>query len=252
MRKLTRKSYRRKRILLGVAIFLSVALIATGFGAFVLSSEQKVNQGGNVEVGTLTDSSLGITLTSDKTQSFRFDAADGDILGRVQMDATKPEEIEKLAVTVSGLIDGVDYLQKLTVELVIKDEAEKAQIDAAISAGYIVAPECYGQAVSIIDLLDFDPSITDPTEKNYFTYEVKFKWGSTFGEMNPSLYFDLPENAYVKEEDGSYSGIEDLTVEKMLGDFYKKVYGATDYATGSANGSAPKFEIVITASASTN
>ena len=59
--KLTRKSYRRKLIMFGAAIFMSLALTATGFAAWVLSQDTSVDAGGNGEVGIVSDNELKIT-----------------------------------------------------------------------------------------------------------------------------------------------------------------------------------------------
>lgn len=238
MRKLTRKSYRRKRILLGVALFVSVALIATGFGAWVLSTDTSASQNGNVSVGTVTDSSLSIVLNQAQ-HTVSFDAAKDDANGRLQWDG---ENSENLSFVVAGTVEGVDFCKSLTIELVIEDEEEKARIDAAIAANFIVAPECYGKAVSIYEILAVNPAVDGATVKDYFEYTVEFEWGSAFGGENPSTYFD-----------GAGSSIKDADMEKSLGDFYKLVYGATDYKTGAdvANlGTAPKFKVVVSASAS--
>lgn len=43
MAKLTRNSYKRKIILFGVIVFMSIALISTGFAAWVMSQEKKAS-----------------------------------------------------------------------------------------------------------------------------------------------------------------------------------------------------------------
>ena len=62
MAKLTKKSYRRKRMLMGLALFMSVALISTGFAAWVISSSVEKESNSNVQVGTISDKSIGLTV----------------------------------------------------------------------------------------------------------------------------------------------------------------------------------------------
>ena len=62
MAKLTRNSYKRKIILFGVFVFMSIALISTGFAAWVMSQNAKEEVSGNVNVSTMTDASVSIKI----------------------------------------------------------------------------------------------------------------------------------------------------------------------------------------------
>lgn len=42
MAKLTKNSYKRKVILFGVLLFMSIALISTGFAAWIMSTNAKI------------------------------------------------------------------------------------------------------------------------------------------------------------------------------------------------------------------
>ena len=44
MVKMTRKSYKRRKIILGVSLFSSVALVSTGFAAWVLAFSSRGNR----------------------------------------------------------------------------------------------------------------------------------------------------------------------------------------------------------------
>ena len=48
MVKLTRNSYKRKIILFGVLIFASIALISTGFAAWIMSANASKDKDGNI------------------------------------------------------------------------------------------------------------------------------------------------------------------------------------------------------------
>ena len=96
MAKLTKKSYRRKRMLMGLALFMSVALISTGFAAWVISSSVEKNVDSNVQVGTVSDKSIGLTVEfmsvdgfdgiQDTDKMFQFEPNRKDRSGRVRYE----------------------------------------------------------------------------------------------------------------------------------------------------------------------
>ena len=61
MAKLTRKSYQRKAMVVGATAFAGIALMATGFAAWVISSSATKNVQGGVQVGTISNKSIEIT-----------------------------------------------------------------------------------------------------------------------------------------------------------------------------------------------
>ena len=52
--KLTRKSYNRRIFTFGTLVFLSAALMSTGFATWIMSKDASQNQTGNVTMGTIT------------------------------------------------------------------------------------------------------------------------------------------------------------------------------------------------------
>ena len=73
MAKLTRKSYQRKAMVVGATAFAGIALVATGFAAWVISSSATKNVQGNVNVGVVSDKSIELTV-KPIAGSFSFDA----------------------------------------------------------------------------------------------------------------------------------------------------------------------------------
>ena len=64
MARLTRNGYKRKMIVFGAFLFMSIALTVTGFAAWVMSTNAKNDQNqANVEVGVVQEGNLTITLT---------------------------------------------------------------------------------------------------------------------------------------------------------------------------------------------
>ena len=102
MVKMTRKSYKRRKIILGVSLFSSVALVSTGFAAWVLASQAEATESGNITVGTVSDSSITISnVQFEGKDSFIFEPKQDDTTGRVRNDG---ENFENLSVTVTGEI----------------------------------------------------------------------------------------------------------------------------------------------------
>ena len=58
MSKITRRSYKRKKIIMGVVLFGAVGLVSTGFAAWVLSASATSDNSANLKVGTVSDNSM--------------------------------------------------------------------------------------------------------------------------------------------------------------------------------------------------
>ena len=134
MARLTRKSFKRKRILLGLCMFLSVALISTGFAAWVISTDANVSEDGNVNVGTITEANMEFVLDFNGELEINFEPKEGDLDGRVT--AGEDGKFEKLSFTIKGKVTNADYLKTVTVEFTVP----KTVVDAATEK-YIVLPE---------------------------------------------------------------------------------------------------------------
>lgn len=244
MTKLTRNSYKRKVILFGVVLFVSIALISTGFAAWVMSTNAREETTGNVSVGQVTDSKLTITdLKIDKT-SFEFEPLSTDTTGRVRYDGSKSESLK---VKVTGTVKPTQYLGELKIYLVVPESVKKAA-----DQGYIILPEC-----ATINESTGGLEITlNEAEKENGTYalnfEIEIKWGSKFGRVNPGTYYDEVEEGLA---------ISDAEVKRALEDFRAVLYGydtelneATNQAgrdaviTAHAD-DAIKFKVIVTAKA---
>ena len=233
MAKLTRNSYKRKIIVFGLMVFMAIALVSTGFAAWIMSTNAKDEQNGNVTVGTVTDSSLKLTDVTLSTSSIKFEPKADDTTGRVRYDGTNAES---LVITVTGKVSPKTVLGELTVELTM-DEAVKTALLAAETAGYIVLPECAKGAVQVT------PTAVEGSDTEVeFTYTIEFKWGNVFGGMNPGEYFDTEEAGLAKTDE---------EVKTMLKALRTTIYGLTsdvDDATLEA-AEGPSFKVVVSAKA---
>lgn len=228
--KLTRKSYRRKLILFGAAIFMSLALTATGFAAWVLSNDAKKEQSGSVEVGAVTETSIELSdIKFDKVipgnensgdvKTFYFEPLATDNAGRVRYDSETGLS-EDLNINIYFSITNYQIVGDFYVEFLIP-----STIQEAINQGYIALKgETYqnlgeqeidgvkynvykyniGNAISANGstsdgVVSYTYSNANDVEVVNITMTLEFTWGTKFGAtedavgLNPGLYFDTHE-----------------------------------------------------------
>lgn len=242
MTKLTRNSYKRKIILFGVILFVSIALISTGFAAWIMSTNARGEQEGNVSVGQVTDSQLKIENLAIDTNQFLFEPLATDTTGRVRYDGTNAESLK---IIVTGIVRPTEYLGELKIALVIPESVKKAA-----DAGYIVLPDC---ATTDANNGGYVVTDVDKSTGTYaIRYEIAFTWGSKFEGQNPGEYYDTNETGLT---------ISDADVKKELEDFRAVLYGydtelnaATDTAARDAviakyETTEIQFKVIVTAKA---
>ncbi len=205
MAKLTRNSYKRKVILFGVILFVSIALISTGFAAWIMSTNAKGEQGGNVTVGQVTDSQLKIENLAIDKNVFAFEPLESDTTGRVRYDETNKES---LTIKVTGTVRPTEFLGELKIALVIPESVKKAA-----DLGYIVLPTCATTSETTGGYV-----VTDVTQDGTYkiAYDITFKWGSKFGGQNPGEYYDTNEEGLK---------VSDADVKKELENLRAVIYG---------------------------
>lgn len=223
MAKLTRNSYKRKIILFGVIVFMSIALISTGFAAWVMSQEKKQSTSGNVTVGAVTEGNIEVTLDPLTVKDFKFEPKESDTTGRVRNDGTN---FESLTVTVTGTIKNTQFLKEATIKMNVKDAVKQAE-----TAGYIILPECANSEVVL--------TLTESgTNEKKFSYNITFKWGSKFGGENPGEYYDSAAFNPSEEELNGFEG----TQEEKITAYIKSVLDAFHKLMDTST-----YEVVVTA-----
>lgn len=210
MVKMTRKSYKRRKIILGVSLFSSVALVSTGFAAWVLASQAEAEKTGNITVGTVSDSSIKISNVQFKgdNDSFIFEPKKEDTAGRVRNDG---ENFENLSVTVTGEISPNTYVSSATIEMEVPEG-----ITAAIGKNYLVLPTC----ATSPQPLPLNPKEAPDQTVSTFEYTITFEWGSAFENTNPGLYYDTD---YSDPNKGI--SISDEEMKATLEDLRSCIYG---------------------------
>ena len=244
-KKMTRNSYKRRIIVIGIMVYACIALISTGFAAWIISTNATAEQNGNISVGKVTDSSITIEDVQLSSSNFYFEPAEGDTTGRIRNNDTDPSE--SLSVTVTGEVHNAQFLDKLKIYL---DLTAAEGVKNAAAAGYIVLPECAQYEVEVTNL-----TTVNETTKS-FEFVVEFKWGTIFDGINPSLYFDkYYENPdYVDESttpglpkylaDKGATIADDKMVE-TLNAFRKIMYNGDDSFDASSDQTDMKFTIVL-------
>ena len=223
MAKLTRNSYKRKIILFGVIVFMSIALISTGFAAWVMSQEKKQSKSGNVTVGAVTEGNIEVILDELTVKDFKFEPKESDTTGRVRNDKTN---FESLTVTVTGTIKNTQFLKEATIKMNVKDAVKQAE-----TAGYIILPECANSEVVL--------TLTESgTNEKKFSYEITFKWGSKFGGENPGEYYDSAAFNPSEEELSSFEGTQEEKITAYIKSVLNAFHALMDTST---------YEVVVTA-----
>lgn len=264
MAKLTRKSYQRKAMVVGATAFAGIALMTTGFAAWVISSSATKNVPGNVNVGVVSDKSIKLTVNSI-TDKFSFDSKKDDKTGRVRCDG---KNWENLSITVSGEYTNPDMVNKFNIALRMgtvasedadpefDTEAETRFTNAAAEPNkYIVLPACFGPAG-----VDFNTTgetgegktltVASDKSKATFSYTISFAWGDHFKDtlgtkenLNPSEFYD------------STTGTTNYDGDKYKDDLNKFFKALTGKETGTeeevkAGFATLNFVVVVTADTS--
>lgn len=223
MAKLTRNSYKRKIILFGVIVFMSIALISTGFAAWVMSQEKKQSKSGNVSVGAVTEGNIEVILDELTVKDFKFEPKENDKTGRVRNDGTN---FESLTVTVTGTIKNTQFLKEATIKMNVQN-----QVNQAVTDGYIILPECANSEVVL--------TLTESgTNEKKFSYNITIEWGTKFGGKNPGEYYDSDAFSPTEEELKGFSG----TQEEKITAYIKSVLNAFHELLDTAT-----YEVVVTA-----
>ena len=221
MSKITRRSYKRKKIVMGIALFGAIGLVSTGFAAWVLSASASKDQGMSIKVGEVDNKSMevvvdGLYKTSEVEgiekasgvgsgvsayNKFSLNPKSSDTTGRVrwgQLDSD--DEPENMSVTIFGHVNNAQNLKEAAqggLTILLKGDVPTALTTASTAGTYLLEgvaqnrdayiglPACFSSAQNINYTLE-----GDATKVAYFRYDVAFTWGDEFNNQNPSEYFD--------------------------------------------------------------
>ena len=274
--RITRKSLKRKLIGVVSALLITVALIASGFSAWIISSNAKAKSEIGVSVATVSTSIMTITVNGVedgrlKDQSLKFEPA--DYTGRVR--AEDGGDRESLTITISGTVTNAQHLGTLLVTL----DYTNSNLKQAEQDGYIRLPNLTNDQIELRNLNDgINPPITDLSKVNngyilveqkdeqgnpimehgyqtyvaHFSYTMTILWGEKFAFVNPSYYYDGVDangnpltadaltNAFVSTLDGIYA----MKSEEI----YEQLNGFKELVTARVNSNSdPNLGFVVSA-----
>ena len=221
--RITRRSLKRKIIGVASALFMAVALIASGFSAWIISTNASIEANLGVSVATVSKSVMTISVDGlDKEgkldQSLSFKPDENDTSGRVRYsDSVDGGGCESLTILLTGKITNAQHLGTLSITL----DYSQTKLKQAADAGYITLPAIQevitlsnlndGKAptdgdyitsldgvqfgyIVIADTDEFGNPVTDEagerTYTAYFVYTATFGWGEKFAYVNPGYYYD--------------------------------------------------------------
>jgi hypothetical protein len=230
--KITRGHYNRKLLTFGAMLFLAIALISTGFAAWIMSSGAKTGfEDGNITVGVITESDLEfgeITFEGTST-ALLFEPKAGDVEGDIKCGSDNISE--NLTFKLKTSISPAEYLDEIQITMTFPEEVVDAH-----KAGYIVLPaydnEGKAQTLTIIKMNEsegFVPTNTHPgikviTENEatklegsvvQITIEITIQWGAEFEKGNPSITLDADDS------------LDSDAKKAKLFEFKKTIYGLT-------------------------
>ena len=262
MKKVTRHAFSKKAIMITASLFVTLALITTGFAAWLISSGASGEGTGNITTATIDDARLGLTVAMAEGKDFvcfgpQADDDHPDIryIGPV---GDEKDDREVLVATVTGTINNYVRLKEFNITIKISDKALKAAGYTWTETGegslknrtytYNAGNACISLPEYAVDTdgrflpLPSDPSnkttapktisagdsmFTDGATENEkrFTFDVTFGWGEKFKGCNPGRYLDREVADHLPDK--TYTVDEKMEIMTKLLNLFTK-YGAEE------------------------
>lgn len=236
MKKVTRHAFSKKAIMITASLFVTFALITTGFAAWLISSGASGEGTGNITTATIDDARLGLTVAMAEGKDFVcFGPQADDTVPHIMYEAPKEgekDDKEVLTATVTGTINNYDRLKEFNITIKISDKAltaagytwtetnegslknrtytynaEKACISlpeyAVDTDGrFLPLPSDMSKTTAPKTISAGDSMFTDGTTENEkkFTFDVTFGWGEKFKGCNPGRYLDREEADHLPDK----------------------------------------------------
>lgn len=277
MKKVTRHAFSKKAIMITASLFVTLALITTGFAAWLISSGASGEGTGNITTATIDDARLGLTVAMAEGKDFvcfgpQADDNHPDIRYK-KPKAGEKDDKEVLTATVTGTIKNYDRLKEFNITIKISDKAltaagytwtgtnegessrtytynaEKAYISlpeyAVDTDGrFLPLPSDMSKTTAPKTISAGDSMFTDGATENEkrFTFDVTFGWGEKFEGCNPGRYLDREEGPD-HLPDKTYTVDEKMEIMTKLRSLFED---------GSGNVDADNLKFVVTVEAVSN
>ncbi len=236
MKKVTRHAFSKKAIMITASLFVTLALITTGFAAWLISSGASGEGTGNITTATIDDARLGLTVAMAEGKDFVcFGPQADDTVPHIMYEAPKEgekDDREVLTATVTGTINNYDRLKEFNITIKISDKALTAAGytwtetnegslknrtytynagNACISlpeyavdtdGRFLPLPSDTSKTTAPKTISAGDSMFTDGTTENEkkFTFDVTFGWGEKFKGCNPGRYLDREEADHLPDK----------------------------------------------------
>lgn len=257
--KLTRKSYNRRIFTFGALVFLSIALMSTGFATWVMSQNATQDMEGGVNVGTITDGALEFTKEKNEDElvmfgangnEIRFDADQTDVTGMIKADQTEGAKYENLSVTFTVVVSPKTYYNGMNIKMNVIPEG----VAKAAEQGLISLPACASTDGVTIDATNSgsnpDAEVVDTTDVAgrtgvKVTYTVTFSWGEYYDKDRASLSTAVTDDGvltdnlnpgfWLDDEEGSVAkGLDYATKKAEMIKFRRTIFNRSA-TSGDAN-----------------
>lgn len=264
MKKVTRHAFSKKAIMITASLFVTLALITTGFAAWLISSGTSGEGTGNITTATIDDARLGLTVAMAEGKDFvcfgpQADDKHPDIRYKAPVGDEKDDK-EVLTATVTGTIKNYDRLEKFNITIKISDKALTAAGytwtetnegslknrtytynagNACISlpeyavdtdGRFLPLPSDSSKTTAPKTISAGDSMFTDGATENEkkFTFDVTFGWGEKFKGCNPGKYLDgeVPDHL----PDKTYTVDEKMEIMTELRSLFEDESGNVDAA----------------------
>lgn len=236
MKKVTRHAFSKKAIMITASLFVTLALITTGFAAWLISSGASGEGTGNITTATIDDARLGLTVAMAEGKDFVCSGPQADdTVPHIMYEAPKEgekDDKEVLTATVTGTIKNYDRLKEFNITIKISDKALTAAGytwtetnegslknrtytynagNACISlpeyavdtdGRFLPLPSDTSKTTAPKTISAGDSMFTDGTTENEkkFTFDVTFGWGEKFKGCNPGRYLDREEADHLPDK----------------------------------------------------
>lgn len=264
MKKVTRHAFSKKAIMITASLFVTLALITTGFAAWLISSGASGEGTGNITTATIDDARLGLTVAMAEGKDFVcFGPQADDTVPHIMYEAPKEgekDDKEVLTATVTGTIKNYDRLKEFNITIKISDKALTAAGytwtetnegslknrtytynagNACISlpeyavdtdGRFLPLPSDTSKTTAPKTISAGDSMFTDGATENEkkFTFDVTFGWGEKFEGCNPGRYLDREVPGHVPSE--TYTVDDKLKIMTELLSLFKDESGNVDAA----------------------
>lgn len=197
---------KRKSIILAASILGSVAIVSTGFAAWVISAPATTTVEGNVSVDTVKDErySLEVSWAENANHNLVFGWADSDpAVSNPWLTHGADDKKENLSVTFTVTVkQGGNVVEgKKPTAIITLTDTDDSDYATAVTGNLITNP-------SVV--------VGDATSTGVYPVTVSASWGSAFESQNPYVYYNAKTVAeYGNEALKNLQKIEKLSTVKF-------------------------------------